>query len=174
MSDNRIVIINRRIPNLQDTAAINGLRAGEWFVDQSTGGIYWKNPRNNAIEPLGANPTILNAAKAISLNGSGTVNIDPSLAGVFYLTATNNVTFNLANVPNTPDVVHSFILEITNGGNFTVNWFGNLHWGNGIPPTLTRDGKTILGFYGIKRGTAPMIWTGTVLAYDAKVPGLSR
>ena len=56
------------------------------------------------------------------------------------------------------------MLELTNGGNFTVNWWKNIKWDNGKAPELTKDGTDILGFYthdGVN-------WRGVYMSKDIK------
>ena len=62
------------------------------------------------------------------------------------------------------NTVNTFMLELTNGGNFTVNWWKNIKWGDGKAPELTKDGTDILGFYthdGVN-------WRGVLMSKDIK------
>jgi hypothetical protein len=60
---------------------------------------------------------------------------------------------------------NSFVLELTNGGSATVNWFAGVKWAGGTAPTLTASGVDILGFYSHDGGTTVR---GIVLAKDSK------
>ena len=81
-------------------------------------------------------------------------------AGTFFTkTITANTTFTVTGVPG-PSAVPSFILELTNGGAFTVTWWANVRWAAGIAPTLTAAGTDVLGFYTLDAGAN---WRGLVL-----------
>jgi hypothetical protein len=70
----------------------------------------------------------------------------------------------VSNIP-TSGTAASFILDLTNGGSATVNFFANVKWAGGTAPTLTASGRDALGFYTYDGGT---IWTGFVLGKDIK------
>jgi hypothetical protein len=167
MADNRIVVINRRVTSINDPAVAN-IYPGEWFVTQDTNIIYWKDPVSGSIKNLGSNPAITNSTRSTELPTAGTLNIDPNTASVFYTTLVGNATINIANVnTTTTNEVSSFVLEITNGGQFTVNWMADIKWDRSVAPLLSLNKKTIIGFYGLKRNnSASYFWTGTVLAYE--------
>lgn len=167
MADNRIVVINRRVASINDPAVAN-IYPGEWFVTEDTNIIYWKDPTTNTIKTLGTKASIVNSTRSVELPTIGTLNIDPNIASVFYTTLTGNATINIANV-NTAltNEVSSFILEITNGGQFAVNWMAGIKWDRSVAPLLSANKKTIIGFYGLKRSnSASYLWTGTVLTYE--------
>ena len=90
--------------------------------------------------------------------------IDLSLANYFTKTISGTTTFTVSNVPASGTTA-SFILELTNGGSATVNWFSGVKWAGGTAPTLTAAGVDILGFYSHDGGTT---WRGLVLAKDSK------
>lgn len=95
--------------------------------------------------------------------------IDLSLGNWFTKTITAATTFTASNVPATGTVA-SFILELTNGGAFTISWsasFGTnvIDWAGGTQPTLTAAGKDVLGFYTYDGGAT---WIGLVLGKDVK------
>lgn len=80
---------------------------------------------------------------------------DIDLAAANYFTRTISATTSLtvSNVPAT-GLVGSFILELTNGGAYTVNWWaGTITWPDGTPPILTTSGRDVLGFYTHDGGT---------------------
>ena len=89
---------------------------------------------------------------------SGTVNL---LNGVWFkYTATSTLNWAFNN-PGTADYdVQSFVLELTNGGAYTMNWPSGTKWAGGSAPTLTASGTDILGFYTSDMGTT---WYGFVL-----------
>ena len=55
--------------------------------------------------------------------------------------------------------MYMFVLEITNGGAFTQNWFKNTKWSFDEPPTLTTSGTDILTFFTDDGG---FTWYGVV------------
>jgi hypothetical protein len=91
-------------------------------------------------------------------------NIDLSAGNYFTRTISGTTTLTYSNVPATGTTA-SFILELTNGGSATVNWFAGVTWAGGTAPTLTAAGVDVLGFYTYDGGTT---WRGFVLATDIK------
>ena len=91
--------------------------------------------------------------------------LDLNEGNLFIKTVTSDTTFTLTNISAIPNVVQSFILEITNGGNFIVSWWNNVKWDNGVMPELTVDGVDILGFYTSDNGNT---WRGVLLSKDSK------
>ena len=90
--------------------------------------------------------------------------IQASLGSVFIKTITEDTTLSLITSYNTGET-NSFILELTNGGNYIINWWSDVKWNGGQSPTLTNNGKDILGFYSY--GT-PRVTIGAVLSKDVK------
>ncbi len=95
--------------------------------------------------------------------GAG-VNIDLSAGSYFSKTITAVTTFTRSNVPASGRV-GSFTLELTNGGNFTVNWFSGVKWDGGTQPALTANGIDILAFITRDGGTT---WRGILSSKDSK------
>lgn len=91
-------------------------------------------------------------------------NIDLSTGNYFSKTISGVTTFTVSNVPTTGTAI-SFILDLTNGGSATVNWWTGVKWAGGTSPTLTASGRDVLGFFTYDEGT---IWTGLVLGKDVK------
>ena len=91
--------------------------------------------------------------------------LDLNEGNLFTKTVTSDTTFTLTNISAIPNVVQSFILEITNGGNFIVSWWNNIKWDSGKIPELTVDGVDILGFYTSDNGNT---WRGVLLSKDSK------
>lgn len=85
-------------------------------------------------------------------------NINLATGNVFTKTITVGATLTISNVAANGNV-NRFILELTNGGAYTVTWFSGAKWVGGIAPTLTTSGKDIIGFYSHDGGTT---WNGTV------------
>ena len=90
--------------------------------------------------------------------------IDLSLGNFFNKTITTTTTLTVSNVPAANTAV-SFVLELTNGGASTVNWFGNVKWAGGTAPSLTSSGKDSIGFYTFDGGSN---WNGFKLGLDIK------
>ena len=92
-------------------------------------------------------------------------NIDLLLGNHFTKTISANITFTLTNKPAS-GVLTSFILDLTNGGAYTITWTTmNVKWASGLAPVLTISGRDVLGFYSYDGGTT---WTGLVLGKDVK------
>lgn len=94
----------------------------------------------------------------------GASNIDLSLGNVFSKTISTTTTFTVSNVPASGSVA-SFILDLTNGGSATVNWWSGVKWANGLAPGLTTSGRDVLGFFTYDGGS---IWNGFLLGSDMK------
>ena len=90
--------------------------------------------------------------------------IDVASGSHFSKVVTANVSLTLTNVP-AAGTVASFILELTNGGAFTVTWWANIKWAGGTAPTLTAAGRDVVGFYTNDGGAT---WVGMLLAKDVK------
>lgn len=90
--------------------------------------------------------------------------IDVSSSNHFKKTITAATTFTVSGV-SPAGTISSFILDLINGGAFTVTWFAGIKWAAGTAPTLTASGRDSLGFYTDDGGAT---WTGVVIAKDAK------
>ena len=83
---------------------------------------------------------------AISLGSvTGTTNINYSTANYFSATATGNVTWTISNSPSA-GYAGGFILELTNGGSYTMIWPTTTRWPGGVASTLTTSGTDIIVF----------------------------
>ena len=85
--------------------------------------------------------------------------IDLTAGNYFTKTISGTTTFTISNAASS-GTVNSFILQLTNGGSATVNWFSGVKWAGGTAPTLTASGYDELGFFTIDGGTT---WQGFVL-----------
>lgn len=90
--------------------------------------------------------------------------IDLLAGNLFTKTITAITTLTVSNVPATGTAV-SFILNLTNGGAFSITWWAGVKWAGGTVPTLTAAGRDVLGFFTHDGGTT---WTGLVLGKDVK------
>lgn len=91
-------------------------------------------------------------------------NIDLNTGNYFTRTISGTTTLTVSNIPTTGTTA-SFILELTNGGSATVNWFSGVTWAGGTAPTLTAAGVDVLGFYTYNGGST---WRGLMVAKDIK------
>jgi hypothetical protein len=126
--------------------------AGTQIEEIQSGDTY--NVGTNAI---GTTPTwtgIKEVSTAISASA-----IDLATGNYFTKTISGTTTFTISNAASS-GTVNSFILQITNGGSATVNWFSGVKWAGGTAPTLTASGYDDLGFFTIDGGTT---WQGFVL-----------
>ena len=90
--------------------------------------------------------------------------INLSTGNYFTKTISTTTTLTASNVPASA-TVGAFVLDLTNGGAATVNWFAGVKWAGGTAPTLTAAGRDVLGFFTHDAGTT---WNGFVLALDIK------
>lgn len=90
--------------------------------------------------------------------------IDLSAGNWFTKTISATTTLTVSNTPASGTAA-SFILDLTNGGSQTINWWTGVKWVGGTAPTLTTSGRDSLGFYTYDGGTT---WTGLVLGKDIK------
>ncbi len=123
------------------------------------GDFAFLNSNNIFVNKQQFNAGLIEAYAAVAV-----ATIDCSLASVFSKTVTGTTTFAVSNVAAAGNV-NSFILELTNGGAFTVVWWAGVKWAGGTSPTLTAAGTDILGFYTRDGGTT---WRGTVMSKDSK------
>lgn len=82
----------------------------------------------------------------------------------FTKTISGTTTLTVSNVP-TSGTASSFILDLTNGGSATINWWSGVKWATGVAPTLTSSGRDVLGFFTHDAGTN---WNGILIAKDIK------
>lgn len=91
-------------------------------------------------------------------------NLDMAAGNYFSKTISGTTTFTVSNVPTTGTAI-GLILDLTNGGSATINWWSGVKWAAGTAPTLSAAGRDVLGFFTYDGGTT---WTGLVLAKDVK------
>lgn len=100
--------------------------------------------------------------KKVDLAAGSAINV--ASGSVFTKTISGVTTFTVSNVPAAGNVA-TFVLELTNAGAFTVNWWAGVKWPGGSVPTLTASGRDAIGFYTHDGGTT---WNGFVLGKDLK------
>ena len=97
-------------------------------------------------------------------NTGSTETFDLTNANFFSATLDQACTFTFSNPPGSGDF-GTFVLELTNGGAFTITWPASVDWPGGTAPTLTASGKDQLVFTTRDGGT---IWFGFVAGKDIK------
>jgi len=104
--------------------------------------------------------TITNYGEGVGVLGNcaGAEPISLATANVFTGTITAETTFSFTN-PRASGTATSFVLILTNGGAFTVNWPNSVYWPDGTAPSLTASGIDVLTFITVNGGT---VWHGTV------------
>lgn len=148
---------------------LGGTLSGVSLTTQVSGILPIANGGTGATTSTGTGAVVLqNVAKIIGFQEHRIAipasDIDLSTGNFFTRTISGVTTLTVSNVPTTGTAA-SFILDLTNGGSATVNWWANVKWAGGTAPTLTTSGRDSLGFYTHDGGT---IWTGLVLGKDIK------
>lgn len=95
---------------------------------------------------------------------STTAALNLSLGNIYTATLGAATTFSVSNVPASGSTI-CILLDLTNGGAFTITWWTNMKWDSGTAPTLTASGRDMLSFITHDGGTT---WTGLVLGKDIK------
>jgi hypothetical protein len=130
--------------------------------------LYYDNSTKIATTSVGADVTGEFKATSynetyVSLTAAATVDIDCETGNYFSLSTGQNTTFTFSNPPAT-GTGFVFILEITQGGAYTLTWPAAVAWAGGAAPDApgssevavyafaTRDGGTT--WYGFQAGTA--------------------
>jgi hypothetical protein len=97
-------------------------------------------------------------------NVGATRTFDLETANFFSATVDEASTFTFSNPPASGDF-GAFVIELTNGGAFTVTFPASVDWPGGVAPTLTASGKDQLVFTTRDAGTT---WLGFVAGLDIK------
>jgi hypothetical protein len=112
---------------------------------------------------FGTTPTIT-ALREVGIALATGVNLDLAAGNFFSKTVTANTNFTVSNIPTT-GIVPTIVLDIINGGAFTIGFWSNLRWASGVAPVLTVSGKDSLGFYTTDGG---LNWIGLILGKDLR------
>ena len=107
-------------------------------------------------------PTLTGLREVSVAMGANDINL--ATGNLFTKTISGATTLTVSNVP-TSGTAQSFILELTNGGSGTINWFTGAKFAKGTAPTLTASGKDSIGCYTLDGGTT---WNVLVLGLDVK------
>lgn len=95
----------------------------------------------------------LKAVRSKSTNQVGNATIDMSLGEHFTLTPVGNFTLAVTSPPPAGQI-GVFILDINNGGSYTITWPANSRWENGTIQALTATGRDRLAFTTVDGGTS--------------------
>jgi len=99
-------------------------------------------------------------------NTGATQTFDMETANFFSATLDQNCTFTFSNPPASGDF-GGFVLELTNGGAFTITYPASVDFVGGTAPTLTASGVDQLVFTTRDGGTT---YFGFVAGLDIKTP----
>lgn len=91
-------------------------------------------------------------------NMTGATAINLANGRFFHGTLTGNATVSFSNVPATDSAVF-VMLELTNGGAYTITWPAGMAWPGGAAPSLAAAGVDLLTFYTRDGGTT---WRGAL------------
>jgi hypothetical protein len=97
-------------------------------------------------------------------NLSGTVTIDLASGHFVVATLTGAIT-SLTFSGHSSTNASGFVLELTNGGAYSITWPLSVKWPGGTAPTLTSSGVDVLAFVTDDDGTT---WRGVVSMLDSK------
>jgi len=97
-------------------------------------------------------------------NTGATRTFDLTTANFFSATLDQDSTWTFSNPSGSGDFC-GFVVELTNGGAFTVTYPAAVDWVGGTAPTLTASGKDLLVFVTRDAGTT---WLGLVAGLDIK------
>ena len=87
---------------------------------------------------------------------SNTINV--ALANYFVHSPAGTTTYVFEGTPTARDT--SFVIELTNGGAYTINWPAAVRWPANTAPTLTSSGKDLVIFSTANTGST---WRGSTL-----------
>lgn len=120
----------------------------------------------NLADNLLTRPLVKDYAMEVYAHGSITTatTIDLENGNVHTATIGGNLTLTFSNPIASGDAT-SFVLELTNGGAYTLTFPAAVDWEAGTAPTLTAAGVDILVFYTRDGGTT---WHGIASSLDSK------
>lgn len=152
-------ITNPSVPTVGGSSGTWGTTLNTAFGTTFTNDTNLKTTADGALQTSGGTMTgnvdLTTATMATTAKGSvsGAVTLDLSAADHFSLTIGGAVTgLTLSNVPASPKVT-ALILEITNGGAFTITWPTSFKFPSGTAPSLTASGVDIMALLTRDGGT---------------------
>ena len=107
---------------------------------------------NGTWSNIGLDPISEKTQSLGNITGNKAINLSSGLAVIG--TITGNTTFSFTNTPTGAVVV---ILQLTNGGSYTITWPTSIKWSDGIAPELTATGTDIIVLTTNNKGTS---WYG--------------
>lgn len=154
------------ISALGDNAIANGVIAR---TSNSTADTLAYGTANTAATLMqrdgsGAISPILTDYRLTAVNlAAGAINL--TNGNYFYKTLTGGQAFSFTTSATTGTQAAGFILELTNGGAYTVTWPASVKWPGGTAPTLTASGVDVLAFITDDAGTT---WRGVMSQKDSR------
>ncbi|HJU70399.1 MAG TPA: hypothetical protein VJ603_00980 [Paucimonas sp.] len=97
-------------------------------------------------------------------NISGAQTLDLATANYFQATVAGATTFTFSGAA-AAGRAHGFVLELTNGGAYTITWPATVKWPGGTAPTLTAAGVDVLVFITDDGGAT---WRGNLSIKDSR------
>lgn len=79
-----------------------------------------------------------------TIGNDGVLNVHS--ANYFSKTVTANMSFSLFE-PIEPDNLYICLLELTNGGAWTIDFWTPIHWPNNVPPLLSASGTDVIALW---------------------------
>lgn len=141
-----------------DADTLDGIQAASFA--QLSGAAFTGAVSMGANTILSANASTIGRVDLGSCSSNTTVNI--AISSYFTATATGNFTFTFSGAAS-GTVMQVLVIELTNGGDYTVGWPTSVKWPADTAPTLTSGGTDLLIFLTDNNGTT---WRGTSqLAY---------
>lgn len=111
--------------------------------------------------PVGGDFTVAVTESSMALPAN---EIDVGKANHYTKTVTANTALSVTNIPSAGRAA-TFILHITNGGAFTMSWWPNIRWAEGVAPALSTAGRDVIGFSTLNGGVT---WDGYLIGKDMK------
>ena len=127
--------------------------------DSMTGDL---NMQDNLITRAKINDYSIKAYAHGTISANTTIDLEQG--NIHTATIGANLTLTFANAITAGDA-STFLLELTNGGAFTLTFPASVDWAGGTAPTLTAAGVDILAFYTRDAGST---WHGVVSSTDSK------
>ena len=122
----------------------------------------WSSEKIDSTKANKTTPTLTGLREVSVAMAANDINL--ATGNLFTKTITGATTLTVSNIP-TSGTAQSFILELTNGGSGTITWFSGAKFAKGTAPTLTANGKDIIGCYTLDGGTT---WNVLILGLDVK------
>lgn len=161
-TDKNVVVVHDGVTAgghpMASSAIFSGTAPG--LVPTSTAEETGKVLRSDGLWNNTSLDTISEKAQALG-NTTGNKAIDVSKGAYITCTITGNTTFSFTSVPQTGATV--VVMQLTNGGAYTITWPSSIKWSGGTAPEFTASGIDIVV---LTTNDAGATWYGIVnLAY---------